>query len=69
MRKRVVIRTPFPSAEDLAETYGISKTRMRKLTALADQIIANGAAKSQQSARNPTKLKRQVGSPARRATS
>ena len=48
MRKRVVITTPFPTAEDLAETYGISKTRMRKLNALADQILGKDRKKSQQ---------------------
>jgi hypothetical protein len=48
MRKRVVITTPFPTAEDLAETYGISKTQMRKLTALADKILGRDVKKSQQ---------------------
>jgi hypothetical protein len=38
MRKRVVITTPFPTAEDLAETYGISKTRLSRLKALAKEI-------------------------------
>jgi hypothetical protein len=46
--KRVVIETPFPSAEDFAAVYGISKARMRRLTALADQIAGNGAIKSRQ---------------------
>ena len=58
MRKKVVIRTPFPTAEDFAEFYGISKTRMRKLTALADQIVGKDATKSQQTpARNMKKRK------------
>ncbi len=46
MRKRVVITTPFPTAEDFAEMYGISKTRMRKLTALADEILGRDSKKS-----------------------
>jgi hypothetical protein len=62
MRKRVVIRTPFPTAEDLAETYGISKSRMRKLTALAEQIIANGSAKSRQTPSIQMKRKRKASS-------
>jgi hypothetical protein len=60
MRKRVVIRTPFPTAEDFAETYGISKTRMRKLTALAEQIIGNGSAKSRQAPSIQMKRKRKA---------
>jgi hypothetical protein len=52
MQKKVVIRTPFPTAEDLAEVYGISKTRMRKLTALADEIIGKDSTKSRSTGRN-----------------
>ena len=48
MRKRVVIRTPFPTEEEFAEFYGISKTRMRKLNALADRILGKDLKKSQQ---------------------
>lgn len=60
MRKRVVITTPFPTAEDLAETYGISKTRMRKLDALADQILGKDRKKSQIAPSSQTKRKRKV---------
>src|SRR5271167_4990309 len=42
MRKQVVITTPFPTAEDLAETYGMSKTRLSRLMALAKEIRENG---------------------------
>jgi hypothetical protein len=48
MRKRVVIRTPFPTEEEFAEFYGISKTRMRKLNALADRILGKDLKKYQQ---------------------
>ena len=57
MRKRVVITTPFPTEEDLAEMYGISKTRMRKLNALADQILGNSSKKSSRSPIVQTKRK------------
>jgi hypothetical protein len=60
MRKRVVITTPFPTAEDLAKTYGISKTRMRKLTALADEILGRDRKKSQQASSAPSKRKRKA---------
>jgi hypothetical protein len=60
MRKRVVITTPFPTEEDFAETYGISKTRMRKLNALADQILGKNRKKSQPAPSLQTKRKRKV---------
>jgi hypothetical protein len=60
MRKQVVITTPFPTAEDLAETYGISKTRMRRLNALADQILGKDPKKRQQAPSLQTKRKRKV---------
>ena len=60
MRKRVVITTPFPTAEDLAEMYGISKTRMRKLTALADKILGRDVKKSQKAPSEPAKRKRKA---------
>jgi hypothetical protein len=60
MRKRVVITTPFPTAEDLAEMYGISKTRMRKLNALADQILLNSSKKSRHLSTVQTKRKRKA---------
>jgi hypothetical protein len=63
MRKKVVIRTPFPTAEDLAETYGISKTRMRKLVALADRIMGKESTKTQQPPAR--KLKRKTKASAR----
>jgi len=49
MRKQVVITTPFPTAEDLAETYGISKTRLRRLKALAKEIMGNRSTNSRNS--------------------
>jgi hypothetical protein len=55
MRKQVVITTPFPTAEDLAETYGISKTRLRRLKALAEEIRGSGSKNSRNS---PTTVKR-----------
>jgi hypothetical protein len=60
MRKRVVITTPFPTAEDLAETYGISKTRMRKLNALADQILGKDRKKIQPAPSSQAKRKRKA---------
>jgi hypothetical protein len=60
MMKRVVIETPFPSAEDFAAAYGISKARMRRLTALADQIAGNGASKSRQAPSLRTARKRKA---------
>jgi hypothetical protein len=60
MRKRVVITTPFPTQEDFAETYGISKTRMRKLNALADEILGRDRKKSQPAPSLQTKRKRKV---------
>jgi hypothetical protein len=60
MRKRVVITTPFPTEEDFAETYGISKTRMRKLNALADQILGKDLGKSRQPPSLMAKRKRKV---------
>jgi hypothetical protein len=61
MRKRVVITTPFPTAEDLAETYGISKTRMRKLNALADEILGRDRKKAKAAPALQTKHKQKVG--------
>jgi hypothetical protein len=61
MRKQVVITTPFPTAEDLAETYGISKTRMRKLNALADEILGRDRKKAQAAPALRTKHKQKVG--------
>ena len=60
MRKRVVITTPFPTAEDLAEMYGISKTRTRKLHALADEILGNSSKKSRRSSTVQMKRKRKA---------
>ncbi len=39
MRKRAVISTPFPTQEQVAEEMGIGKARMRRLMALADEIL------------------------------
>jgi hypothetical protein len=64
MRKQVVITTPFPTAEDLAETYGISKTRLRRLKALAKEIIENGSEKSRNSPTTAVKRKRKASSQA-----
>lgn len=47
MRKPVVIRTPFPTADDFAKTYGISKSRMRELEALADEITRKDSTKTE----------------------
>ena len=60
MRKRVVITTPFPTEKDFAETYGISKTRMRKLNALADEILGKDRKKSPPAPSSQTKRKRKV---------
>jgi hypothetical protein len=60
MRKRVVIRTPFPTAEDFAEFYGISKTRMRKLNALADEILGKDRKKSKPAPSTQTKRKQKA---------
>lgn len=60
MRKRVLITTPFPTQEDFAETYGISKTRMRKLNALADQILGKDRKKPQPAPSLRTKRKPKV---------
>jgi len=60
MRKRVVIRTPFPTEEDFAEFYGISKTQMRKLNALADRILGRDLNKSQQAPSTQTKRKQKA---------
>lgn len=61
MRKRVVITTPFPTAEDLAKTYGISKTRMRKLNALADEILGKDRKKSPKTPSLQTERKHKAG--------
>jgi hypothetical protein len=34
MRKRVVIRSPYPSSEEVAAEFGISQKRMRELRKL-----------------------------------
>jgi hypothetical protein len=39
MRKPVIIDSPYPTAEDLARTFGIGKARMRRLTALAREFM------------------------------
>ena len=62
MRKRVVITTPFPTAEDLAETYGISKTRLRRLKAMAEEILANRSKESRNSPTAGVKRKRKASS-------
>jgi hypothetical protein len=62
MRKRVVITTPFPTAEDLAETYGISKTRLRRLKAMAEEILANRSKESRNSPTTGVKRKRKASS-------
>jgi hypothetical protein len=59
MRKRVVITTPFPTEEDFAKTYGISKSRMRKLNALADRILGRDL-KNQQAPSAPAKRKQKA---------
>jgi hypothetical protein len=62
MRKQVVITTPFPTAEDLAETYGISKTRLRRLKALAKEISGNGSKEARNSPTTRVKRKRKASS-------
>jgi hypothetical protein len=62
MRKQVVITTPFPTAEDLAETYGMSKTRLNRLMALAKDIRENNQKKSRNSVTTQAKRKRKASS-------
>jgi hypothetical protein len=62
MRKQVVITTPFPTAEDLAETYGMSKTRLSRLMALAKEIRENGQKKSRHSPTTQVNRKRKASS-------
>jgi hypothetical protein len=40
MNKRVVIRTPFPTLDEVARELGISKSRQKKIEDLMEDIIA-----------------------------
>jgi hypothetical protein len=40
MRTPAIIRTPFPTAEQVAERIGMSRSRLKEILQLADSIIA-----------------------------
>ena len=39
MAKRVVITSPYPTAEEVAKLLGVSKKRLKKIIKMIDKII------------------------------
>ncbi len=54
MRQPIVIRTPYPTPEEVAKDYGVSRKRLKELGALVDEFLSRS---STSKAREGTKRK------------
>ena len=44
MRQPIVITTPYPTPEQVAKDYGVSKKRLRELGAMVDEFLSKSSA-------------------------
>ena len=44
MRQPIVIRTPYPTPEEVAKDYGVSSKRLKELGALVDEFLSRSSA-------------------------
>jgi predicted RNA methylase len=43
MRQPIVITTPYPTPEELAKNYGVSKKRLKELGAMVDEFLSKSS--------------------------
>lgn len=43
MRQPIVIRTPYPTPEQVAKNYGVSKKRLKELGAMVDEFLSRSS--------------------------
>jgi hypothetical protein len=44
MRQPIVITTPYPTPEEVAKNYGVSKKRLKELGAMVDEFLSKSSA-------------------------
>jgi len=43
MRQPIVITTPYPTPEEVAKNYGVSKKRLKELGAMVDEFLSRSS--------------------------
>jgi hypothetical protein len=51
MRQPIVITTPYPTPEQVAKNYGVSRKRLKELGALVDEFLSKSSAPRTQKAK------------------
>jgi hypothetical protein len=52
MRQPIVITTPYPTPEQVAKDYGVSKKRLRELGAMVDEFLSKSSASRAKKGKN-----------------
>lgn len=52
MRQPIVIRTPYPTPEEIAKNYGVSKKRLKELGAMVDEFLSRSSASRAEKGKN-----------------